>query len=105
MSVIRMQFGLPSSFVIRASVDVLLRFTSQSSSSSLGISFRNREGRWNTSPKPRVQAHVRIAQIKFVACAGDRDVKEPTFFFNRIARFERTLLGNIPSVNQMTKTV
>src|SRR5690348_1976916 len=32
-----------------------LRFTSQSSTSWLGISFRNREGRWNTSPYPPVR--------------------------------------------------
>jgi hypothetical protein len=36
--------------------------------------------------KSRIQSHVRIAKVKFVARAGDRDVKEAAFFFDGIAR-------------------
>ena len=48
--------NIRASFVIRHSSFVIserqLRFTSQSSSSSFGISFRNRDGLWNMSPNP-----------------------------------------------------
>src|SRR5581483_6558997 len=37
-----------------------------------------------------VQAHVRIAQVKLVARARDRDVKQTSFFLERFARVERT---------------
>src|SRR5438094_10295979 len=79
--------GFRHSFVIRASsfslhFPVLQQF--------VWNFFQKPRGPLENITKSRIQSHVRIAQVKFVARASDRDVKESAFFFNGIARFERT---------------
>src|SRR6202011_3322318 len=80
-------FGLPSSFVIRAS------------SLSLDLPVFDELGRdfFQESRRPLkniavtgVQSRLWIGEIKFILRAGDGDVKEAPLFFERVARVERT---------------